>query len=82
MKYTEVMTLVGEFWAMERTSGWHEAWKSDTYKAIKNAKIFKCGCCRKRKNYFDLERWTCNFDEKHGSYICAICYEDGMGDDL
>ena len=32
--------------------------------------------------YWDLEEWCCKFDEKNGHYLCMICYEDGMGDDL
>lgn len=46
------------------------------------ARIFKCEECGKMFGYWDLEEWCCNFDEKNGHYLCMICYEDGMGEDL
>lgn len=47
---------------------------------IRKANIFKCECCGEMVNYFDLEDWTCDFD--NDEYLCSICYEDAMGEDL
>lgn len=45
-----------------------------------DAKIFECGCCKKKVGYFGLESWACDFEAD--KYICSACYERGMGDDL
>lgn len=43
-------------------------------------KVFQCSECGELVGYFDLEYWCCDFES--GEYLCACCYEDGMGDDL
>ena len=48
--------------------------------AIRGQKIFKCCECKEKVDYFSLESWCCDFDKGH--YLCAYCYEEGMGDDL
>lgn len=47
-----------------------------------DAKIFKCACCNQMFGYWDLEAWCCTFDEENGNYICDLCYEEEMGEDL
>ena len=44
------------------------------------AKVFKCAECGEMCNWIDLEVWCCDFEE--GDYLCACCYEEGMGEDL
>jgi hypothetical protein len=48
--------------------------------AIRSHKVFRCECCGRMVDYFSLETWQCDFDE--GDYLCSMCYEEGMGDDL
>lgn len=43
-------------------------------------KIFKCESCGQYVAYGDLETWCCDFDEQE--YLCSLCYEDEMGEDL
>ena len=47
---------------------------------IRKANIFKCECCGEMVNYFELESWTCDFE--NDEYICSECYENEMGEDL
>ena len=43
-------------------------------------KVFQCSECGEYVGYFDLESWCCDFES--GEYVCSVCYEEGMGDDL
>lgn len=47
---------------------------------LRSAKIFKCEDCGEMVAYFDLEAWCCDFEDDE--YVCRLCYEDSMGDDL
>lgn len=47
---------------------------------LNSAKIFKCEDCGKMVTYHDLETWTCDFDTDE--YLCSLCYESAMGEDL
>jgi len=47
---------------------------------LRSAKIFKCEDCGEMVAYLDLEAWTCDFEKD--SYVCSMCYEDSMGEDL
>ena len=44
------------------------------------AKVFKCADCGEMVTYFDLETWMC--DSEKGYYLCGMCYEESMGEDL
>lgn len=44
------------------------------------ARVFKCAECGRMVTFFDLEVWDCDFEEDE--YICSLCYEDIMGEDL
>lgn len=44
------------------------------------ARVFKCADCGKMVGYFDLENWMCRVED--GYFLCSMCYEEGMGDDL
>ena len=48
---------------------------------IRENKIFICSCCKRYVDYFSLETWLCDFEDKNGC-ICSECYENDMGDDL
>ena len=48
--------------------------------AIRGQKVFKCQECGEMVHYFALESWCCDF--RKGEYLCAECYECGMGEDL
>ena len=61
------------------TPRYEELFYSDN-SPIRKANIFKCNCCGQMVNYFDLEAWTCDFESDN--YICSMCYENEMGDDL
>lgn len=47
---------------------------------IRGVKVFKCAECGEMVDYFELESWCCDFE--NGSFICAECYENDMGEDL
>ena len=46
----------------------------------KDAKVFKCEQCGEYHSYFDLENWLCDFEKDE--YLCRLCYEEEMGEDL
>ena len=48
---------------------------------IRGVKVFKCSECGEMVDYFSLEAWRCDFHDPDGC-ICAICYEESMGEDL
>lgn len=48
---------------------------------IRGVKVFQCAECGSKVDYFALEAWRCDFEKKNGC-ICAMCYENEMGDDL
>lgn len=47
---------------------------------LRAEKIFFCPDCGQMVAYYDLESWCCDFEED--DYICSLCYEDAMGEDL
>lgn len=61
------------------TDRYNELFYSDK-SPLRAQKIFKCESCGKMVAYYDLEAWVCDFDKDE--YICSICYEDEMGEDL
>ncbi len=61
----------------ERTSEWYKE-----YRKLKEHKIFFCEECQRFVDITDLESWLCNFEDGHERYLCSLCYETSMGDDL
>lgn len=47
---------------------------------LRSEKIFCCADCGQMVAYYDLEDWCCDFETD--DYICSLCYEEGMGEDL
>lgn len=80
MTINEVMAVANE-WEAEYKAGRKDRCK-ELRKILESdkARVFKCSECGRMVTYFDLEVWTCDFEE--GEYICSLCYEDYMGEDL
>ena len=41
---------------------------------IRDVKVFKCKCCGKMVDYFQLETMCCDF--YNDDYLCAQCYDN------